>query len=112
MPQSVSTVGPPRTLQTMVDTLQEVAVALEAWAAGRVYDRMALLTGAERLARSSEMDPAERELFELTAGLMLCAGDGFRDLDQRGHRRATRAAVRLLNRPSQPTVTGRGHRAA
>jgi hypothetical protein len=39
----------------------------------------------------------ERKLLELTAGLMLCAGDGFSDLDQRGRRRATNAAARLLN---------------
>jgi hypothetical protein len=97
MPQSISTATPHRTLQTMVDTLQEMAVGLEAWAAGRTYNRTALLAGAERLVSLSKAGPAERELLELTAGLMLCAGDGFRDLDQRGRRRASSAAARLLN---------------
>jgi hypothetical protein len=97
MPQTMSTVAPHGTFQTMVDTLQEMAVGLEAWAAGRTYDRTALLVGAGRLVSLSKTGPVERELLELTAGLMLCAGDRFRDLDQRGRRRATSAAARLLN---------------
>jgi hypothetical protein len=40
MPQSISTVAPHRTLQAMVDTLQEMAVGLEAWAAGRTYNAL------------------------------------------------------------------------
>jgi hypothetical protein len=113
MPQSVPTAPPPSTLRTMVNTLQEVALALEAWAAGRTYDRTALLIGADRLVKLSETGAAERELFELTAALMLCAGDGFRDLDERGQRRVSRAAARLLvNRRSQPAATGHAPKAA
>jgi hypothetical protein len=112
MGQSVPTTTAPSTLQSIVDTLQELAVALEAWAAGRTYDRAALLIGAKRLVRLSETGPAERELFELTAGFMLFAGDGFRDLDERGQRRATRAAAHLLKRRSRPTTTGTAQQAA
>ena len=76
MAQCTSAGAHARTLQNMIDILQEEAVALESWAAGRECDRAALRLKAKLLIDLSNSGPAERELLELTAGLMLCGGNG------------------------------------